>query len=337
MADALYIDPQSRVRPVSVPLFKFSPDSYASTEGSKKTVSRGLAHRSSDATSLPCSSSDVKTGPFAPDGHPNEVKDRHDGTTIAKLAAEKRAQKKDFSLKQQYIQSNFGTFAAIVLAQRWLGKLRLQNPHPITSELQQASEISYHQRRFIPESRIRDIVRDEVIQAELSKSNKPMYKPSRMMRAPVVAKDYALYRKILAILYLMKRPSKIRLFVKSGVCDKHLPLKEIQHPVGHNRSVTLTSLNIPESPRMEFKRPEDADEFLQRQWSVLAPVFVGSDKAVPHDNLEHEMILPFLSETTIAKEGGSSKVFKAKIHPDHHRLSQKDVSLDLTSYATQKS
>ncbi|KAH8640825.1 hypothetical protein IG631_03766 [Alternaria alternata] len=309
-------------------------DTYAYAKFSPLTRPLGdLVHRPSGAASLRWSSSSLKTAQSVADSYTKEVRDFN----IARGTAEKIEQTKDSFVKQRHAQPDSGTFTAVVLAQRWLGRLRLQDPHPMTRKLQQASQTSYRQQKFIPESQIRDIVRDEVIQAELSKSNKSIGKPSRMLKAPVVSKNYESYRKILAILYLMKRPSKIRLFVKAGLCDDQLPFKKAQHLGRFDRSATLTSRNTPGSANIKFTRPEDADEFLDRQWSVLAPVFTGSDGIVPHDDFECESILPFLPETTIAKEGGSSKVFKAKIHPDHHNLCQPKGGLNIYAVKTLKS
>ncbi|CAN9083314.1 unnamed protein product [Alternaria alternata] len=327
-------DPQPKARPLSVPLFSQGSDTYAYAKFSPLTRPLGdLVHRPSGAASLRWSSSSLKTAQSVADGYTKEVRDFN----IARGTAEKIEQTKDSFVKQRHAQPDSGTFTAVVLAQRWLGRLRLQDPHPMTRKLQQASQTSYRQQKFIPESQIRDIVRDEVIQAELSKSNKSVGKPSRMLKAPVVSKNYESYRKILAILYLMKRPSKIRLFVKAGLCDDQLPFKKAQHLGRFDRSATLTSRNTPGSANIKFTRPEDADEFLDRQWSVLAPVFSGSDGIVPHDDFKCESILPFLPETTIAKEGGSSKVFKAKIHPDHHNLCQPKGGLNIYAVKTLKS
>jgi hypothetical protein len=201
---------------------------------------------------------------------------------------------------------------------------------PIPELLLNASVISYYQLRFIPERQIWNIVRDDVIQAELHRSNRPVGKPWRILKAPIVTEAYGSYKRVMTILFLMKRPSKIRLFVKSGLRDDHLPFKKTQLPGVANRSVALTSRNVPRAPSMEFAKPEDADEFLDRQWLVLAPMFSQSDGIIRHYDFEQETILPFLPETTIAKKGGSSKVIKAKIHPDHHNLSQAKVSIDYT-------
>jgi len=315
---------------VSVPLFERGPNTSAYTgSSSQATVSKELDHQSLDLTTVRYTSENLKTARVPPDTHGEHVKGEHDGRALTRWTSGKilpKAQTKDLQVKQKYQHSDAGTFATVVLAQRWLSRLQLQYTHPITRSLQQASEISYRQQRFIPESRIRDIVHEKVVQTNLFKSHSTMGKPSRTLQTMVIPGDYMSYRKILAILYLMKRPSKIRLFVQSGLCDEHLPLKKIQGPKDVDRATTMTSRRMQKSPSIRFKRLDDADEFLDRQWWVLAPIFDRPSEGVSHKDLECEAVLPFLSETMIAKEGGSSQVFKAKIHPDHHRLSQSDVS-----------
>ncbi|KAL1799028.1 hypothetical protein ACET3X_003065 [Alternaria dauci] len=220
-------DPQQRARPLSVPLFSPGSGTYAYAEVSPQKQALGdLGHRPSGAASLQWTSSNLKTAQFVANGHNKDVKD----ATITKRTTNRIEQTRDRFVKQGGVQPDSSTFTAVVFAQRWLGKLRLQDPHPITRKLQQASQTSYQQQKFIPETQIREIVRDEVIQDELFKANKSIGKPSRMLKAPVVSQDYASYRKILAILFLMKRPSKIRRFVKAGLCDNHLPFKKAQHP-----------------------------------------------------------------------------------------------------------
>jgi hypothetical protein len=308
-----------------VPLFQSGPDVYAEVKSQAK-VPGDLDHRSSKPATLRYNSSILEIDQVPPNTPANDFKNRHDGRVRISRKILRTEQTKDIPLKQEYMRSDAGAFATVVLAQRWLGKLRLQYPHPMTRNLQQASETSYDLHKFIPDSRVRDIIRDKDIQTELSKSNKSMRKPTRMLKTPVVPENYASYRKILAILYLMKRPSKIRLFVRSRLCDDHLPLKKTLDPSGVDHVATLTSRRMLESPCIKFKRKDDAEEFLERQWSVLAPVFDRPAGIVSHKDLEPEVVLPFLSETTIAKVGGSSKVFKAKIHPDHHHLDLSEVS-----------
>jgi hypothetical protein len=167
---------------------------------------------------------------------------------------------------------------------------------------------------FIPNKQVEKLVTQDAVQFELSKANRSMTKISRLMKPPIVAEECASYRKILAILHLMKRPSKVRLFVKYGVCDSDLPLEEVPCP-------TFCELRSPKSGlAVRFQKRADAKEFLDRQWSVLVPFFHGSDgrHIPPHRDFGSEDILPFLSYEEAAKGGGSGKVFKVEIHPDHH-------------------
>jgi hypothetical protein len=123
----------------------------------------------------------------------------------------------------------------------------------------------------------------------------------------------------------MRRPSKIRLFVNDGVCNSDLPLQEAPCPTA---SRSFCELRNPQSgSSVRFKKRADAKEFLERQWSVLVPFFHGSDGThIPHRDFGPEDILPFLSHEEAAKEGGSGKVFKVEIHPDHHSFQKVRLS-----------
>jgi hypothetical protein len=183
---------------------------------------------------------------------------------------------------------------------------------------------SYLRHKFVPITRIDQFVTEDAVQFELSKANRSMTKISRIRKSPIVAKECASYRKILAILHLMKRPSKIRLFVKYRVCDSDLPLIDAACPTGPRSFYELKSQKSGSSVR--FKKHADAIEFLERQWSVLVPFFHGSDGShIPHNNFGSDVILPFISLEETTKEGGSGRVIKVEIHPDHHSLKKEKV------------
>jgi hypothetical protein len=195
----------------------------------------------------------------------------------------------------------------------------------VGKRIRNATAQSYLRHRFIPHNRINELVTEDAVQFELTKANLSMTKISRVMKPRVSADECTSYRKILAILHLMRRSSKIRLFVKERVCDSHLPLMEASCPAGPGKCYELRSGRVPGSS-IRFKKRADAKEFLERQWSVLAPFFQGSDGTyIPHNDFESEVILPFLSYEETAKEGGYGKVFKVKIHPDHHSLKREKV------------
>jgi hypothetical protein len=202
-------------------------------------------------------------------------------------------------------------------------------PHDSTvfvgKQIRNATERSYLRRMFIPDCRTFELVTEDAVQFELTKANLSMTKISRLMKSRVSADECTSYRKVLAILHLMKRPSKIRLFVKHRVCDSHLPLMEAPYPTGPRRYYELRSRREPGSS-VRFKKGAYANEFLERQWSVLVPFFQGSDgNHVPHDDFESDTILPFLHYEE-KRKGGSGEVFKVEIHPAHHSLKREKVS-----------
>jgi hypothetical protein len=195
----------------------------------------------------------------------------------------------------------------------------------VGKQVRNATTRSYLRHAFLTDSRIDELVTDDAVQFELSKANRSMTKIVRIRKPPIVAEECASYRKILAILYLMKRPSKIRLFVKHGVCDSDLPLREGSCPIGPRSFYELRSQKSGSTVR--FKKPVHAIEFLERQWSVLVPFFHGSDGThIPHNDFGSDVILPFISQEETATEGGSGKVFKVEIHPDQHSLRKEKVS-----------
>ncbi|SPQ24629.1 87674b28-6914-427c-8240-07f8f05b0d98 [Thermothielavioides terrestris] len=134
------------------------------------------------------------------------------------------------------------------------------------------------------------------------------------------------FQKIMAILLLIERPSRIRSFVEEGVCDADLPL------------VKVLTKRIP-FKRWELRRRKDREthlrcfekwrqvtleKFEEHQWAVLAPFFardLTAPRKVPHYYLPDQVILPCLVWERQG-EGGFGQVYKAEIHPDHHDFSQ---------------
>jgi hypothetical protein len=197
----------------------------------------------------------------------------------------------------------------------------------ITKKLKKATIRSPHShRKFLPESQLAKIITDDAVRNELFK---PIYSITNLWkknRAQVLPGQNVSYQKIFAILCLMKRTCKLKFFVECAVCDSHLPLDKVPPSDNSGNYPGLRSRRDSEAPTVKLRRDDDIDEFFERQWSVLAPSFDGSDRTqIPHSDLEPETILPFLNPTDAVNEGGFSKVFKAEIHPDHHSLSKPGV------------
>jgi hypothetical protein len=116
---------------------------------------------------------------------------------------------------------------------------------------------------FIPNKQVEKLVTNDAVQFELSKANRSMTKISRLMKPPIVTEECTSYRNILAILHLMKRPSKIRLFVKYGVCDSDLPLEGVPCSTGPRSFCELKNPKSGSSVRVNKRA--DANELLDRQ------------------------------------------------------------------------
>ena len=148
------------------------------------------------------------------------------------------------------------------------------------------------------------------------------------------------FQKIMAILLLIERPSRIRSFIKEEVCDADLPLVRV-------------STGSKAFKRWELRRRKDRnthlrcfenwrrvtmEKFEKRQWAVLAPFFARDPEKpeeVPHYYLPDQVIRPFLASERKA-QGGFSEVCQVQIHPDHHDFLEHDVSnIDQTHTGTQ--
>lgn len=125
------------------------------------------------------------------------------------------------------------------------------------------------------------------------------------------------YFRILAVLHLMKRPSKIHLFLRSGICDDDLPLQKEVGQSDDPNSLRLRSRHNSKAPFLEFKKSEDTERFWKQQWSVIAHEFTGPVNRF-YPKLEAEKILPFMEYHEMEREGGEGIIYYTRIHPDYH-------------------
>ncbi|WDK12643.1 protein kinase [Colletotrichum graminicola] len=126
--------------------------------------------------------------------------------------------------------------------------------------------------------------------------------------------------RILAILILIERPGRIKLFMDSGVCDADLPL--VKH--SSEEQMDLRRASAPEISLDCFRKwsRSTIDRFEQWQWALLAPSFDRPEtKNVPHHSFDKAKILPFrFLDNQPDREGGFGTVRKVEIHPNHHRF-----------------
>lgn len=198
----------------------------------------------------------------------------------------------------------------------------------IRKKLSESIVKNHLQQRFIPCNKLREVVTAETVCVELKKSN---YSNLRRIHArPVTVENGTKYQRILAILYLIKLPSKIREFVKHGVCDEALPLVKCENSKDTS-SPMLRSGHDCTDRAIKFKRQEYIQDFLDNQWKVLAPVFLWTGgNHIWHRRLVPETIIPFISHERSA-QGGYSKVLQTEIHPSHHQFD--NVSFVISIYS----
>ncbi|KAI0198029.1 hypothetical protein F4808DRAFT_473134 [Astrocystis sublimbata] len=138
------------------------------------------------------------------------------------------------------------------------------------------------------------------------------------------------YLKIMAILILIERPFRIKLFIEEEICDQDLPLVLCeQDPT----SAIPRELRKKDSLHVRLKCFEGWSDatvvrFEQSQWSLLAPGFeTAKRKDVPHYKFDRKRILPFKSiKNTAQRGGGFSLVRKVEIHRSHHAFTSSKIS-----------
>lgn len=147
------------------------------------------------------------------------------------------------------------------------------------------------------------------------------------------------FKKIFAILVLCEKPNAIPKFLEEDISDSDLPLLK----------TTPSGTSSPNIYHLARRGQQDTLKcfhgwshtavwrFEEWQWSTIAPFFHrGGKKYVPHLELQDQVALPFEQDSRFPDktrtyqrlefEGGFSNVFKVRIHPDHHDLSEPGVS-----------
>ncbi|KAK4201886.1 kinase-like domain-containing protein [Triangularia verruculosa] len=132
------------------------------------------------------------------------------------------------------------------------------------------------------------------------------------------------YRKIFAILVIIRRIDDILLFVEEKICDGHLPLeaKSTEHGQFEMR------LRGKEEEKLNWLSHWDDtlghEEFEEKQWTMLVPYFAKEEgHSARLWELSKKSILPWLPRSEGRQhEGGYSWVSKVEIHPHHHNFNQ---------------
>lgn len=152
---------------------------------------------------------------------------------------------------------------------------------------------------------------------------------TRQGREDIMKPRLETYRKVFAILVLIGKAESVVKFIQARVCDADLPLVRRRSSTGdwsmrRHRDV-INELGCFKSGWCEL----ELRNFDHWQWTTLSPFFALSKerKEVNHYRLQDEIILPFMDEATVGDEskpaaiellGGGGRVFKVRIHPEHH-------------------
>lgn len=163
--------------------------------------------------------------------------------------------------------------------------------------------------------------------SEMTPSSPDQLQPRQTLGAPQKS-----FRKIMAILVLIGKPSKIRRFLKEDIYDADLPLYKQQVPNSTLRWELRSAKGDPNSAKMIrcFKgwKHHALSEFERQQWTVLTAFFAPGGmselgrgrhpRVIHHWVLGESVVLPFTHQEDCGSPGGCGQVMKVTIHPDHH-------------------
>lgn len=153
---------------------------------------------------------------------------------------------------------------------------------------------------YIPVGAVKNIITRDSIKAELARSSGNVISFSSCLADKVVKKNA---KKIFAILVYLKEPWDIKKMLNDGFADDDLPLSKDEH-------YGLCSACDPKKIFVPDWETQTVDDFLLKQWMVLAPIFkIWGEYFV----LNRKCLLPF-SEVDGVKHSESSVIYRAKIH-----------------------
>jgi hypothetical protein len=170
------------------------------------------------------------------------------------------------------------------------------------------------------------------------------------------------YRRIFAILVLIRMSHKISRFVKVNISDTWLPLeahmvsnqiKFFRRVPGMSNTGKAAPSRHDRSEKNFYSRKANSGEgkpvlkplkcfrgwngeqrglFENKQWVVLAPTFdrggFEDSEPVRHQSFRPENILPFTSRVALRSENGAfGQVYQVEIHSEHHRFGTPEVWL----------
>jgi hypothetical protein len=139
------------------------------------------------------------------------------------------------------------------------------------------------------------------------------------------------FRRMFAILVLLRRGWDIVLFIDEGICDKHLPLKAVDiHGAGSSLPPEMRLEDDPDTPLacLSHWSEIDHEDFDRKQWPMLAPFFARAKrKNAWLYELPRKVVLPWIEKNMESgRQGGYAFVSKVEIHPSHHNFDLTNAS-----------
>lgn len=212
------------------------------------------------------------------------------------------------------------------------------NPLTLIARLRQASVIntSDRNRKFIPCGKLRELCNEQAVSQELVRAFPEHDAAFCQLRAMWICHGQAQEGfivpepciRIFAILVLLGQVKLIYTFLQHELCDKDLPFFNTPD------YTALYSSQHQQAAELSFANEDDPysiiEQFVEKQWSVLAPSFTpsaaGDTRCEVHD-LHAHAILPIEKISKKPYPGGFGLVQKVKIHRDHHGFKHEHFAL----------
>ncbi|KAI1170906.1 kinase-like protein [Nemania sp. FL0916] len=198
---------------------------------------------------------------------------------------------------------------------------RVIKPHESTQLISMPS--------FLPISAI-----DEIGPEDITKPKSPFFS-SLFCSAPDSSQVVEKAKKLFAVLTLCDKEDTIWDLFNDGLTDGDLPLEQTQADGRDGSSSTLVSCQDRCKSFQSFSRFKDIEinNFLKRQWLVLAPVLTTQGG---HNHIAKDVPLP-IYDISIKSPGVERSVYKGTLHAAHILpKARADVHVAVKIYTTEK-
>jgi hypothetical protein len=168
-------------------------------------------------------------------------------------------------------------------------------------------------RTYLPENAIKELIVQASIEQELAKIE---HKPTKG-----TIKYDRHYRSQLAGWVREEAPKIFGITIQCDLGAHHLLLAMMTFKrfKFNDKSLPLVDASPSDIFPEKLWTPTKLDNFLEKQWKYLVPVFKRSEYDY---DLKAECIFPFTSDGVVPKDGAFSSVYRVAIHEHHHEFSE---------------